>query len=158
MSRDHGRAQPGFRECDTCGGARVIELPELLPCPDCEPAQFLAERVLCGLPTDDQEAIRAARKVQRAAPALPEVECPACGATIRAQLADAPGQLKQHALEAAADELFRTATDRTFAPGVLGRQRQVRVARAVLEAYYRALAAGPESRERERSSADDVPW
>lgn len=48
--------------CITCGGARAIELPELLPCPECEPAGHLAERVLCRLPVDG-DAIRAARKV-----------------------------------------------------------------------------------------------
>lgn len=133
------------RDCDACGGAGVIELPELLPCPDCEPARFLAERVLCGLPTDDQEAVRAARRVQRAATALPEVECPACGAMIRARLADGPGQLKPYALEAAADELFRAVTERTFVPGTPGETPRLAVARAVLESYYRALAAGPPS-------------
>lgn len=49
--------------CDTCGGEWAVEHPEFLPCPDCRPADHLAERVMCEIPTNDADSKRAARRV-----------------------------------------------------------------------------------------------
>lgn len=49
--------------CSECGGMMLVELPELLPCPKCDPVHYLAERVLCDLPHDDM-ARRVAREIR----------------------------------------------------------------------------------------------
>lgn len=49
--------------CTTCEGMGAVEFPELLPCPECDPAQYLAELVLCGLPTDTDDARAAATRI-----------------------------------------------------------------------------------------------
>jgi hypothetical protein len=49
--------------CETCGDMGAVEFPELLPCPSCDPALYLAELVLCGLPTDTSDAVLAAEKI-----------------------------------------------------------------------------------------------
>jgi hypothetical protein len=49
--------------CETCGDMGAVEYPELLPCPSCDPALYLAELVMCGLPTDTADARLAAEKI-----------------------------------------------------------------------------------------------
>lgn len=57
--------------CTTCDDMGAVELPESpFPCPDCRPAEYLAELVDCGLAhlTSSPAAERAARKVLEGAP------------------------------------------------------------------------------------------
>lgn len=49
--------------CDHCGGMGAVEFPEFLPCPACESALYLAELVLCGLPTNTPDARLAAETI-----------------------------------------------------------------------------------------------
>lgn len=57
---DRGEPCPDHVKCKICWDMGVIEFPELLPCSGCDPARYLADLVLCGLPTDTDEARAAA--------------------------------------------------------------------------------------------------
>ena len=49
--------------CEYCGGTRVVLASEL-PCPMCDPAKHLAERVLRAMPTTNRAAWIAARVIR----------------------------------------------------------------------------------------------
>jgi hypothetical protein len=42
-------SRPVRPPCATCDDMGVVELPELLPCPECRPVAHKAEREACGL-------------------------------------------------------------------------------------------------------------
>lgn len=75
--------------CTTCDGMGAVEFPEFLPCPACQPAQHLAERVLCDLPIRDKGSILAACKITGIDLFEPAEEPDAVGLLIQNWVADA---------------------------------------------------------------------
>lgn len=109
-----------------------------------ETIRHLNEELDCLRETYAERLDRCQQRIAELREALPEVECPECRATIRARMADGPGQLAEHAVVAAATAMARRYHDIEWGDLLHEDRAHYRaVGRLTLEAYFRALADGP---------------